>query len=58
MLQEIYKEMVLTLQDRGNSSTVYSGWGTTIDRLVEEYILDGGEWHLIRSIELLAEDKK
>ena len=58
MLQEIYKEMVATLRDRGNSSTVYCGWGTTIDRLIEEYLSTGGPWRIIRQLEILAEHKK
>ena len=58
MLNEIYEEMILTLRDRGNSQTVYAGWGTTIDRLVDEYLSAGGSWCLVRSIERLAEDKR
>ena len=57
MLQEILTEMILTLRDRGNSQTVYAGWGTSIDRLVDEYLSAGGSWYLIRSIERLAEGK-
>ena len=54
MLQNILAAMILTLQER-NSATVYSGWGTTIDRMIEEYYSSGGEWHMIRRVEYLAE---
>ena len=37
MLDKILSAMVDTYRDRANSQTAYSGWGTTIDRMVDEY---------------------
>ena len=37
MLQIIFLEMVAMYSDRINSQTTYSGYGTTIDRMVGEY---------------------
>ena len=53
MLQEILNEMVWTLRDR-QGDVAYSGWGTTVDRLVMDYYDMGGEWQMIRQLEDLA----
>ena len=37
MLKVIFSEMVAMYSDRINSQTVYSGWGTTIDQMVDDY---------------------
>ena len=37
MLKVIFLEMVEMYRDRANSQTAYSGYGTTIDRMVDEY---------------------
>jgi len=37
MLKEILLEMVEMYRDRAYSQTVYCGYGTTIDRMLDEY---------------------
>lgn len=49
--------MVSTLMERGiYSGVVYCGWGTTLDRMIDEYFDLGGEYTMIRHIENMAYD--
>ena len=54
MLNEIYKEALAVMSQRSQSSTVYCGWGTTIDDMVNDYCLMGGSWRLVRKVLNLA----
>ena len=54
MLQEMLQEMMDVLAYRRYSQTVYSGWGTTVDRLIDEYLEMGGKRIMVRCIASLA----
>ena len=54
MLQEMLQEMMDVLTYRKYSQTIYSGWGTTVDRLIDEYLEMGGKRIMVRCIASLA----
>lgn len=53
MLNEIFLDALSVYTDR-NIQTTYSGMGTTHDRLVDEYLLAGGSFDLLKSVQALA----
>ena len=54
MLQEMLEEMISVYAHRRYSQTVYSGWGTIVDRLIDEYLEMGGSRMMVRCIASLA----
>jgi|MudIll2142460700_1097286.scaffolds.fasta_scaffold1570498_1 hypothetical protein len=60
MLNAIYLELLSVYSGRvhpSNYGSAYVGWGTTVERLVEEYLDQGGSLDLFRNVERLAEKK-
>lgn len=54
MLLQIYLEAVATMIERSYSTTIYCGWGTYIDSLVDDYINQGGDYRLVQKVLNLA----
>ena len=53
-IQEIFNSAIDAMAERQFSSTVYCGWGTTIDQMVDEFCDQGGSWRLVRKVLNLA----
>lgn len=51
MLQELMNELIAMYGDRVHSDTVYCGYGTVIDRIIEE---SGVSLTLFRKLDALA----
>jgi hypothetical protein len=54
MLNQLLIELTDMYCDRIGSGTVYSGYGTTLYRLVCEYLDEGGSYTMIHKIDNMA----
>jgi hypothetical protein len=53
-IQEIFNAAVETMAERQFSSTTYCGWGVYVDRMVDEFLDQGGSYQLVRKTLNLA----
>jgi hypothetical protein len=54
MLNDLLIELTAMYIQRSYSATVYCGYGTTIDRMVEEYLDQGGNYRMIWTLNDMA----
>ncbi len=54
LLLTIYQMAIDAMIERSHSSTVYCGWGSMIDNLVDDYINQGGDYRLVQKVLNLA----
>lgn len=57
MLNDLLVELTAMHIDRAFSATVYCGYGTTVDRMIDEYLDAGGNYRIIRRLDNMAYDK-
>ena len=54
MLITILREAKAIMDERAGSTTIYSGWGSYLDSIVDDYIDQGGSWALVRKVLRIA----
>ena len=49
-INAIFNEALAIMAERAASSTVYCGWGTTMEWMIDDYLQQGGSSRLVRKV--------
>ena len=49
-INTIFIEALAIMAERAASSTIYCGWGTTMEWMIDDYIAQGGSYSLVRKV--------